>query len=63
MKFAVIKDGLVYNVIEAESIEIAKKIVGDNVFETTPENIAHIGLSFDGTTFEQPLADIQEQEK
>ena len=60
MKFAVIKDGLVYNVIEAESIEIAKKIVGDNVFETTPENIAHIGLGFDGTTFEQPLANIQE---
>lgn len=54
MKFAVIKDAIVVNVIEAESLEIAQEIVGNNVFETTSENIAHIGLGFDGTIFEQP---------
>jgi hypothetical protein len=54
MKFAVIENNKVVNVIEVESIEIARAVCGNNVFETTQENIAHIGLGFDGTTFEQP---------
>jgi hypothetical protein len=54
MKFAIIENSKVVNVIEAESIEIAQAVAGNNVFETTQENIAHIGLGFDGTTFEQP---------
>jgi hypothetical protein len=54
MKFAVILNSKVINVIEAESLEIAKAVAGDNVFETDQDNIAHIGLGFDGTTFEQP---------
>jgi hypothetical protein len=59
MKFAVILNSKVVNVIEAESIEIAKAVVGDNVFETDQDNIAHIGLGFDGTTFEQPVVDLE----
>ncbi len=55
MKFAVIKNAIVVNVIEAESIEIAKAVTNeDNIVETNRDNIAHIGLGFDGTTFEQP---------
>jgi len=54
MKFAVIKDAIVINVIEADSLETAQAVAGPNCVETTQENIAHIGLGFDGTTFEQP---------
>jgi hypothetical protein len=57
MKFAVILNSKVINVIEAESLEIAKAVAGDNVFETDKDNIAHIGLGFDGTTFEQPAVE------
>ena len=53
-KYALIKNNIVENVIEAETLEIAKAVAGDNVFETDRNNIAHIGLGFDGTTFEQP---------
>lgn len=56
MKFAIIKNDIVINVVEADSIEIAKAVTGENnVVETNRENIAHIGLGFDGTNFEQPV--------
>jgi hypothetical protein len=55
MKFAVIQNSKVINVIEAESLEIAEAVsFNGNVVESTESNIAHIGLGYDGTTFEQP---------
>lgn len=57
MKFAVIENNIVVNLIEAPSLEVAKAVAGNNVVETTQENAAHIGLGFDGTTFEQPVVE------
>jgi hypothetical protein len=54
MKFAVIENNIVVNLIDAPSLEVAQAVVGNNVVETTQKNAAHIGLGYDGTTFEQP---------
>ena len=51
-KFAVITGGYVSNIIEAASAEDAA-FLGE-VVAYTDENPAHIGLGYDGTTFEQP---------
>jgi hypothetical protein len=53
-KFAVIENGIVQNVIIADTKEIAEKVTGFTCVEFTPENPAHIGLGFNGITFEQP---------
>jgi hypothetical protein len=53
-KFAVIENGIVQNVIIADTKEIAEEVTGLTCVETTSGNIAHIGLGFDGATFEQP---------
>lgn len=54
MKFAVIVEGKVDNIIVADSLEIAEAATGKTCVPYTEDNAAHIGLSFDGTTFEQP---------
>ena len=54
--YAVIKDGLVTNVIVAESQEIAEEVTGLPCVESTNENPACIGLGYDGVLFEQPAA-------
>lgn len=54
MKFAVIINGKVDNTIVADSLEIAETATGHTCVPYTEDNPAHIGLSFDGTTFEQP---------
>ena len=54
MKFAVIENNIVVNLIDAPSLEVAQAVAGNNVVETTQENAAHIGLGYDGTAFEQP---------
>jgi len=51
--YAIIKDNIVTNVLVAESIENLGGLA-EFAVESTPENPAHIGLGFDGTTFEQP---------
>ena len=53
-KFAVIENDIVKNVILADTKEIAEQVTGLTCVETVSENPAHIGLGFDGTTFEQP---------
>jgi hypothetical protein len=54
-KFAVIQDSKVTNVIVAESQKIAEELTGLTCVEYTDENPACIGLSYDGTTFEQHI--------
>ena len=53
-KFAVVENNKVINVIVADTKEIAEEVTGLTCVEYVPENPAHIGLGFDGTTFEQP---------
>jgi hypothetical protein len=54
-KFAVIQDSIVANIIVAESQEIAEQLTGFTCVEYTDENPACIGLSYNGTTFEQHI--------
>jgi hypothetical protein len=56
-KFAVIENDIVKNVILADTKEIAEQVTGLICVETKSENPAHIGLGFDGTTFEQPTTE------
>jgi hypothetical protein len=62
-KFAVIVDNKVFNIIIAESKAIAEEVTGFTCVEYTDSDRPHIGLSYDGTTFEQPvnLEPIEEQ--
>lgn len=52
--YAVIENSKVTNIIVADTKEIAEEVTGLTCVESTSENLAHIGLGFDGTTFEQP---------
>jgi hypothetical protein len=54
MKFVIIKDEIVENIIVAESKEIAEEVTGKTCVEYDDANPAHIGLGFNGTVFEQP---------
>ena len=62
--FAIIKDGIVDNIIAADSLEDAQSVTGEGfeAIEYTAENGAHIGLSYDKTTglFEQAKPVIEE---
>lgn len=58
MNIAVIENGIVQNTIVADSIAIAEEITGLQCVEFTADNPAHIGLGYDGSTFEQhPVPD------
>jgi hypothetical protein len=54
--YAIIKDNIVTNVLVAESIENLGGLA-EFAVESTPANPAHIGLGFNGTTFEQPVTE------
>jgi len=56
MNFAVIENNIVVNIIVADSKEIAEQVTGLHCVKYTDANPAHIGLRFDGRTFEQPVA-------
>ena len=60
MNFAVIENGIVTNVIVAESKEIAEEVVGKTCVQYIDDNPAFIGLGCDGTTFEQPKIEVTE---
>ena len=62
MNFAVIENGVVLNTIVCDSQELAEQVTGQTCVGYTDENPAHIGLNFDGTTFEQPVIETQEEE-
>jgi hypothetical protein len=52
--FAIVEDTKVTNIILADSKAIAEEVTGKTCVEFTVDNPAHIGLGYDGTTFEQP---------
>jgi hypothetical protein len=52
--FAIVEDTKVTNIILADSKAIAEEVTGKTCVEYTDANPAHIGLGYDGTTFEQP---------
>lgn len=54
MNIAVIEDGIVENIIVCESIKLAMELTKKDCVEFTQDNPAHIGLTFDGSVFEQP---------
>ena len=61
--FAVISEGTVTNIIVADSKEIAEEITGSLCIEYTEENPAHVGLGWDGESFEQPPVSEPEPER
>jgi hypothetical protein len=56
MNFATIHEGIVQNIIEASSKELAERVTGQVCIPYTQENPAVIGLGYDEKTgiFEQP---------
>ena len=52
--FAVLNHSTVENIIVCDSLEVAEAVTGKTCVEYTSDNVAHIGLGYDGTTFEQP---------
>ena len=54
MNFAVLNHSIVENIIVCDSLEVAEAVTGKTCVEYTDANPAHIGLGYDGTTFEQP---------
>jgi hypothetical protein len=60
--YAVIKDGIVDNVIVADTKEIAETVTGLTCIEYTDENPAGIGWSYDGTTFTAPVVEEPTEE-
>jgi hypothetical protein len=61
MNFAIIENNLVENIIVAESKAIAEQVTGKTCVEYTDASPAHIGLGYDGTTFEQPPVTIADE--
>jgi hypothetical protein len=54
MNYAVISDGVVVNLIVAESKELAETATGKTCILSTDENPAHVGGTHDGTSFIAP---------
>jgi hypothetical protein len=52
--FAVIENGIVTNIIVADTKQVAETATGKTCVGYTDSNPAVIGLGYDGTTFEQP---------
>jgi hypothetical protein len=61
MNFAVITNATVENIIVCDSLEVAEAVTGKTCVEYTSDNPAHIGLGYDGTTFEQPPIPVVEE--
>ena len=54
MNFATIENGIVTNTIVADSKAIAEEVTGQTCVEYSDTDAPHIGLGYDGTSFEQP---------
>lgn len=52
--FAVIENGVVTNIIVAESKEIAESVTEKTCIQYFDNNPAHIGLKYENDKFEQP---------
>lgn len=53
--FAVIEEGIVTNILVADSLEIAQDVTGKVCVEYTSENPAKMGLGYADGVFEQPV--------
>jgi hypothetical protein len=61
--YLVIKDGLVDNVIVADTKEIAEMVTGLSCIETSNEpGDPGIGWSYDGTNFTAPVVEVPVEE-
>jgi len=58
--FAVMSGDSVSNVIVADTKEIAEEVTGSICIEYTEENPAGIGWTWDGTSFINPFAVVEE---
>jgi hypothetical protein len=56
--YAVIKENIVINTIEAPSLEDAQEATGFTCVEYTTENPAAIGWAYDGTSFIVPVIEM-----
>ncbi len=54
MNFAVVVNGVVVNVIAAESKEVAEEVTGKTCIEYTDANPAYINGTYDGSVFITP---------
>jgi hypothetical protein len=59
MKFAVIKNNLVENIIVADSKAIAEEVTSKTCIEYTDENPAGIGWAYDGVNFIAPVIETE----
>jgi hypothetical protein len=54
--YAVIEDGVVVNLIVAESLEVAESLTEQTCIEyNSSDKPPFVGLGWDGTEFEQPV--------
>jgi hypothetical protein len=60
--YAVIKDGIVNNIIVADTKEIAETVTGLTCIEYTDENPAGIGWTYDGAEFTAPVIETPAEE-
>ncbi len=58
--YAVIQNNIVTNIIVADSKEIAEEVTGLLCIEYTEENPVGIGWTWDGTSFINPFAIVEE---
>jgi hypothetical protein len=56
--FAEIKDGVVTNLIVADTKEIAEMVTGLTCVEYTPEDDVAIGGTYDGSVFTHPIVEV-----
>ena len=62
-KFVALQDGIVVNVLVADTQEIAETVTGLNCIEVTDEVRVEIGGSYDGTTFYPAPVQITKQDE
>lgn len=60
--FAVIKNGIVENMIVADSKEIAEEATKSECIDTTEKGFVIIGFSWDGENFSAPIIETPAEE-
>ncbi len=60
--FAVIKSGIVDNIIVADSKEVAEEATRSECVDTTGKGLVSIGFSWDGENFSVPVIEIPVEE-
>lgn len=61
--YAVIKDGVVQNIIIADSAETAQEVTGEICVEYLQNQPVNIGLQYDGSNFIFPVIEVIKFEK